>query len=97
MSVATLIEATAAVWHNEPVETALLCYHTDNRKYSPAIEKLIGNDVPWLEARKLLDVPRAESDHLPPIRVDTKSRYLFAIRRTHGWEISSHARHRGAR
>jgi hypothetical protein len=95
MSVADLIE-TAAAKYGETANTALLGY-TIGRKYTSEIKGMFGEDVAWLEARKVLDVPITDSNHLPPFRVDMKNWYLLAASNGYDWEITAYPRLRGTR
>ena len=98
MSLASFIEAVTAA-RRETVGTVLLCPY--NRKvYTPKIRRMILKDIPWCEAREVLDVPDADShcDLPPTIRVDTMNSYFFAVSNGCTWGITPmYPRHRGAR
>jgi hypothetical protein len=98
MSLASLIEAVTAA-HRQPVGAVLLCPY-NRKEYTPKISRMILEDIPWFEAREVLDVPDADSHRdLPPtIRVDTMNSYFFAVSNGSTWGITPmYPRHWGAR
>lgn len=85
-TLANFVEEYAGGAFREPVGKIILGYRI-GVEYALEIERLIGKDIPWSEARELLAVP-FDSRHLPPFRVDTESWSTFVANTAAGWRIS---------